>query len=92
MKTSTHSTPGTVQNVGSMKPGSGTRPKLDEIGEWSELAVQNPQKPSRWGQLAREGHQVVQFKDRKTARFVALAVDGVVKEYGAIWRGDSLDR
>ena len=24
---------------------------------------QNPEKPSRWGQLARDGHQVVQFKD-----------------------------
>jgi three-Cys-motif partner protein len=39
METSTHSTPGTVQNVGSMKPESGGRPKLDEIGEWSELKL-----------------------------------------------------
>ncbi len=43
---------------------------------------QNPEKPSRWGQLAREGHQVVQFKDAETNRFVAVAVDGKVKEYG----------
>ncbi len=43
---------------------------------------QNPEKPSRWGQLAREGHQVVQFKDDGTNRFVAVAVDGEVKEYG----------
>ncbi len=29
---------------------------------------QNPGKPSRWGQLARSGHQVVQFKDvRRTS-------------------------
>jgi hypothetical protein len=27
---------------------------------------QNPEKPSRWGQLARRGHQVVQFKDVET--------------------------
>jgi len=49
---------------------------------------QNPEKPSRWGQLAREGHQVVQFKDVKTNRFVAVAVDGEAKEYGSM-RGDS---
>jgi len=43
---------------------------------------QNPEKPSRWGQLARSGHQVVQFKDVQANRFVAVAVDGDVKEYG----------
>lgn len=43
---------------------------------------QNPEKPSRWGQLARKGHQVVQFKDVETNRFVAVAVDGQVRVYG----------
>ena len=43
---------------------------------------QNPGKPSRWGQLARSGHQVVQFKDFETNKFVAVAVDGEAKEYG----------
>jgi len=43
---------------------------------------QNPEKPSRWGGLARSGHQVVQFKDVVTNRFVAVAVDGEAKEYG----------
>jgi hypothetical protein len=43
---------------------------------------QNPEKPSRWGELARSGHQVVQFKDVATNRFVAVAVDGEAKEYG----------
>ena len=43
---------------------------------------QNPDKPSRWGQLARSGHEVVQFKDVQTNRFVAVAVDGEAKEYG----------
>ena len=42
---------------------------------------QNPEKPSRWGELARSGHQVVQFKNVQTNRFVAVAVDGVAKEY-----------
>ena len=44
---------------------------------------QNPEKPSRWGQLARSGHQVVQFKDVQTNKFVAVAVDGEAKEYGS---------
>jgi hypothetical protein len=43
---------------------------------------QNPEKPSRWGQLAREGRKVVQFKSVKTNRFVAVAVDGQVRGYG----------
>ncbi len=42
---------------------------------------QNPEKPSRWGKLARGGHQVVQFKDETTKKFVAVSVDGEVKEY-----------
>ncbi len=45
---------------------------------------QNPDKPSRWGQLAREGHHVVQFRDVASNRYVAVAIDGVVKEYGAL--------
>ena len=45
---------------------------------------QNASKPSYWGSLARKGHQVVQFKDVKTDRFVAVAVDGDVKEYGGM--------
>jgi len=43
---------------------------------------QSPGKPSRWGQLARSGHQIVQFKDVQSNRFVAVAVDGEVKKYG----------
>ena len=43
---------------------------------------QNPEKPSRWGQLARSGHQVVQFKDAERNKFVAVAVDGKVTFYG----------
>lgn len=43
---------------------------------------QNLDKPSRWGQLAKSGHKVVQFKDVETNRFVAVAVDGKVTLYG----------
>jgi len=35
------------------------------------------------GQLAREGHEVVQFKDVNTNRFVAVVVDGKITVYGA---------
>ena len=48
------------------------------------LAIeQNAEKPSRWGRLARAGHQVVQFKDMETNRFLAVAVDGEITVYGA---------
>lgn len=42
---------------------------------------QNPEKPSRWGKLAREGHRVVQFRDLGSGKYVAAAVDGKVTEY-----------
>jgi hypothetical protein len=54
------------------------------MGDRQYAAIeQNPEKPSRWGELARSGHQVVQFKDVQANRFVAVAVDGEAKEYGA---------
>ena len=52
-------------------------------GHQYEAIEQNPEKPSRWGQLARSGHQVVQFKDAESNRFVAVVVDGEVTFYGA---------
>jgi len=42
---------------------------------------QNPEKPSRWGKLAREGHKVVQFRDLASGKYVAVVVDGTVTEY-----------
>src|SRR5439155_788666 len=38
-------------------------------GRQFQAIEQNATKPSRWGQLAREGHQVIQFKDVQTNRF-----------------------
>ena len=52
-------------------------------GHEYEAIEQNAEKPSRWGQLARSGHQVVQFKDVETNKFVAVVVDGEVTFYGA---------
>jgi len=51
-------------------------------GREYQAIEQNAEKPSRWGQPAREGHQVVQFKDSATNRFVAVVVDGEVTVYG----------
>ncbi len=48
-------------------------------GEEYRAIEQNPEKPSRWGKLARDGHKVVQFT--KEGKFVAVAVDGKVKGY-----------
>ena len=46
------------------------------------LAIeQNPYKRSRWGQLAKSGHRVVQFKDSEINKFVAAVVDGRVTIY-----------
>ena len=52
-------------------------------GRQYQAIEQNPEKPSRWGQLARQGKKVVQFKDVATNRFVAVAVDGKIIEYGS---------
>jgi hypothetical protein len=51
-------------------------------GRQFEAIEQNREKPSRWGQLAREKHQVVQFRDVLTHKYVAVAVDGEITEYG----------
>ncbi len=51
-------------------------------GREYQAIEQNVEKPSRWGQLAREGRQVVQFKDSGINRFVAVVVYGEVTVYG----------
>jgi hypothetical protein len=51
-------------------------------GREVQAIEQNREKPSRWGQLARKGHQVVQFQDLLTRKYIAVVVDGKVLEYG----------
>ena len=51
-------------------------------GRVLDAIEQNREKPSRWGKLAREKHQVVQFRDVETNKYVAVSVDGEVREYG----------
>jgi hypothetical protein len=43
---------------------------------------QNAAKPSRWAELARQGHSVVQFRDLNSGKYVAASVDGEITEYG----------
>jgi hypothetical protein len=50
-------------------------------GRMFEAIEQNPEKPSHWGKLAREKHQVVQFRDVESHKYVAVSVDGKVREY-----------
>lgn len=51
-------------------------------GEKIEALEQNPEKPSRWGKLAREKHQVVQFIEAESHKYIAVSVDGKIQEYG----------
>jgi len=54
-----------------------------KVGDHEYQAIeQNPEKPSRWGQKARGGRQVVQFKDAESNKFIAVVVDGEVTFYG----------
>jgi hypothetical protein len=51
-------------------------------GRALQAIEQNREKPSHWGKLARKGHQVVQFQDVVTKMYIAVVVDGEVREYG----------
>jgi len=51
-------------------------------GKEYQAIEQNPEKPSRWGQLAREGHRVVQFRDLASGKYVGVVVDQQLTEYG----------
>lgn len=51
-------------------------------GREYEAIKQNPEKPSRWGKLAADGHRVVQFRDVESNKYVGVAVDGKVAMYG----------
>ena len=55
--------------------------KFEMNGRQYEAIEQNASKPSRWGELARAGHHVVQFRDTASGKYVAVAVDGKVQEY-----------
>jgi hypothetical protein len=50
-------------------------------GREYQAIEQNPEKPSHWGKLARAGHKAVQFRDLGSQKYVAVMVDGQVREY-----------
>jgi len=50
-------------------------------GREYQAIEQNPEKPSRWGKLARDRHRVVQVRDLSSQKYVAAVVDGKVTEY-----------
>ena len=66
-----------VERTGSQKLRT-VRIELD--GREYQLIEQNPEKPSRWGKLAREGHRVVQVRDVELGKYVAAVVDGKVSD------------
>ena len=53
-------------------------------GHEYQAIEQNPEKPSQWGKLAREGHRVIQFRDINSNKYIAVSVDGQLKEYGKL--------
>jgi hypothetical protein len=55
--------------------------RFETVGRVYQMIEQNPEKPSRWGKLAREGHRVVQVRDVQSGKYVAAVVDGKVTEY-----------
>jgi hypothetical protein len=50
-------------------------------GREYQAIEQNADKPSHWGKLARVGHKVVQFRDLSSQKYVAVSVDGQIREY-----------
>jgi 3-dehydroquinate synthase class II len=70
-----------VERTGSQKLRT-VRFEVD--GREYQMIEQNPEKPSRWGKLAREGHRVVQVRDVELGKYVAAVVDGKVREYGKL--------
>lgn len=55
--------------------------KFELNGHEDQAIEQNAAKPSRWGQLARDGHKIVQFRDEQSGQYVAVSVNGKVREY-----------
>ena len=58
--------------------------RFEMDGREYQMIEQNPEKPSRWGKLARDGHQVVLVRDVELGKYVAAVVDGKVREYGRL--------
>lgn len=55
--------------------------KFTMHGAEYQAIEQNPEKPSRWAQLARSGKKVVQFRDFTSGNYIAVSVEGKITEY-----------
>ena len=63
-------------------PLAGLRMKLfTDAGQPMAAIEQNPNTGSEWATKAKAGHKVVQFRDTRANRYVAVSVDGEVKPY-----------
>jgi hypothetical protein len=63
----------------------GLRTVAFEFGEHAiEGIEQNPDKPSRWGQLASEGKRIMQFSSKH--RYFANVCEGALTRY-PMWKG-----
>jgi hypothetical protein len=73
------------QKIRVTKVGSGRLRTVQITFNGREIKAieQNHDKPSHWGKLARKGHQVVQFQDLVTKKYLAVSVDGEITEYGS---------
>jgi len=56
--------------------------RFEMNGREYEAIEQNPEKPSRWGKLAADGHRVVQFRDLESNKYIGVSVDGKVTVFG----------
>jgi hypothetical protein len=56
--------------------------RFEMNGREYDAIEQSQKKSSRWAQLARENHRIVQFREVRTNKYVAVSVDGRLTEYG----------
>ena len=78
---------GRSERVGRTR-SQGLRTIAFQVGEFAfEGIEQNPEKPSRWGQLARDGQRIMQF--RSGGRYVANVCEGRLTRY-PMWRSKGL--
>lgn len=72
-----------IAGVGVSRTGRlGLAKKVFSDGSKRYIALeQNKTRKSEYAKLAQEGHQVVQFKDQDTDKYVGVCVDGLFQEY-----------
>lgn len=54
---------------------------VDRQGRKIVAIQQNPNTASSWAKMAKSGHKIVQFKDVETDKYIAVSIDGRIREY-----------